>query len=177
MTSLRLKVAIVIGTVIIILAIIYLKSRVRLPKITLVQSISYYDKMAVQTRAYLSRVYPVARDTFSKMTPVDLALFYNGLDFIYNCCYTYSGSLASEWPPLKCCAVRENHMPYPPQGYFYFWPSYATANSHTVYSDGATLGGKAYPISLIGSQRPNVAWGMRADGGEVDASNRSAPCT
>lgn len=141
------------------------------------QGAHFYAAKAEQTRRYLSRVYPLAAATFAQMDPLDLASFYNGLDFVYNCCYAYRGALAlgGGWDALACCSDVRNHPPYVPQGNFYFWPTYAVSNRHTAYSDGATVDGNEYPLAMWGSQRPDVPWGMRADGGEIGLQKRSGP--
>lgn len=138
----------------------------------------FYVEHAKQTRTYLSQVYPIAAKTFETIHPIELAHFYNKLDFVYNCCYSYNGELVDEgagWKPLLCCSDANSVIPYTPQGFMYFWPTYASSNKHTVYSSGKDLDGIEYDVSLLGSQRPDVPWGLRADGGEVSRKYRSGP--
>lgn len=137
----------------------------------------FYEERAAQTRAYLGRVYPLAVPHLGSMDAAALARVYTALGFVYNCCYTYRGELASGggWDALACCALSGNRIPYALQGYVYFWMTYAALNKHTVYSDGVNIDGKPHPAAHMGSQRVDVPWGSRADGGEVDRANRSGP--
>lgn len=157
----------------------FLYSMYRIPTFILDQNEQFYMYNYAQTLQYLSQVYPLGIESFKKMNSKQLAIFYNNLDFYYNCCYAYrNGPLVNEgggWDALRCCNDKRNTLPYPAQGYFYFWPTWASDSNYTVYSDSKSLDGKFYPLSLIGSQRPDVPWGLRSDGGEIGHLQRSGP--
>lgn len=171
------KLTLVVVCVIVAIMAIMVYRYSRIPRPILDQTEEFYRKHADHTRAYLARVYPIAAKTLASMDAMDIARFYNKLDFIYNCCYSYTGQLApgGGWDALPCCSNKSNLLPYAPMGYMYLWATYATQNKHTVYSDGKTFDGAIFPINMIGSQRVDIPWGARPDGGEVDAANRSGP--
>ncbi len=144
------------------------------------QHYEFYNKHDAQTRAYLLRVYPLAAESLKNKTYVEVAEIYNSLDITYNCAYEYHGNLINKdggWNALSCSKDPKNLMPYPPQGYFYFWPTYAEKNQHTEYSSGYGFGEteEEAPRSAWGSQRPNVPWGIKSDGGEISRLERSGP--
>lgn len=167
--------------------LLWKRARTQIRRIPLAQPDAFYARALQRTRQYLLRVYPLAKNSLERCSALDIASVYNRLDFVYNCCYAYSGGLVDGgWAPLACCRDERNRMPYPPQGHFYFWLSYATLNIHTVYSDSRAFYHAADPRKalhsaesgqhrLVGSQRPDVAWGLRPDGGEIDAKSRSGP--
>lgn len=170
-----LSVSVITVTILVLILIIYLVRSE--PSFELEQPDEFYKNHFIHTKDYLKRVYPIASKTIDGMSFKEIARFYNKLDFIYNCCYEYSGDLAPDggWKALPCCSNEKNKLPYAPQGYFYFWPTYAKFNKPTAYSSGKYIEDEIYPVSLIGSQRPDIPWGVRPDGGEVDALHRSGP--
>lgn len=129
-------------------------------------------------RTYLKRVYPLASKSIDSMKTRDLAKYYNNLSIMYNCSYEYSGPLigqGSGWKALPCSSNKDNLLPYVPDGYFYLWVTYAEKNKHTVKFSCALGDGVSYALSILGSQRPDIPWGSRSDGGEISKESRSGP--
>jgi hypothetical protein len=137
---------------------------------------AFHDTHDGAVRSYLKRVYPVASSAIDRMDTMDAARFFNGLSVLYNCSYAYTGPLArGGWGALPCAGNKNNLLPYVPDGFFYFWPSYAEKNKHTVEFSCGRGDGVAYPVHMLGSQRPDAPWGSGTDGGEISRDERSGP--
>lgn len=135
----------------------------------LAQPNAFYSNKHDDTLKYLSYVYPAGKDSLSKLTPLQLASFYNSLTFYYNCNFQYQdndlgvipGELGGKWDPLSC---KQTHpLPYPPQGYFYNFWTYQKYNIPFVYSDSDDS--KEYlKLSNFGNCRPGLAFNTYVSG-------------
>ena len=135
---------------------IILACREKLPDGTkLVQSKSFYKKHKDATVKYLSAVYPTAKNTFEKMSAVDLAIFYNSLWYYYNCEAAYDKDFYDYyttnkygyidpnakivkhcWQELPGCGTDWPKLPYTPQGYLYSFKNWVEYNWQPfIYSD------------------------------------------
>jgi len=130
-------------------------------RIRLDQPLEFYHNKRDATLTYLTAVYPQGKDSFNRLSSLDLAYFYNSLWFYYNCSYQYSGddlqSLTgkndTKWDALPCSSTYP--LPYPPQGNFYNFWTYNKYNIPIVYSDSDDS--KEYlNLSNFGSGRPGV---------------------
>ena len=138
-------------------------SQQSIQKVDLAQSPAFYKNKRNATLTYLAAVYPQGKDSFEKLSDIELASFYNSLWFYYNCQYQYSeNDLLSltgkdndtKWDSLPC--AEKYPLPYPPQGMFYNFYTYNKYNIPTVYSDSDET--KEYlKLSNFGSGRPGIA--------------------
>lgn len=155
------KVVVVILLILFILFLVF--SQQSIQKVDLAQSPAFYKDKRNATLTYLAAVYPQGKDSFEKLSDIELASFYNSLWFYYNCQYQYSeNDLLSltgkdndtKWDSLPC--AEKYPLPYPPQGIFYNFYTYNKYNIPTVYSDSDET--KEYlKLSNFGSGRPGIA--------------------
>src|SRR5690606_10658611 len=111
----KIRIIVTISLIVASIVILMLSSLFRAQDFLLDQDDEFYKQHELHTKIYLSRVYPVATKTIMKMGWKDIAVFFNKLDFLYNCCYKYNGNLTpgQGWDQLKCCNDIKNHLPYP----------------------------------------------------------------
>jgi hypothetical protein len=107
----------------------------------LAQPESFYEEKHKATLNYLCAVYPLGKDSFNSLDYLELASFFNSLNFYYNCAFQYSdndlgflpGKISSTWDAMPC--VKTFPLPYTPQGIFYNFYSYQKYNIPTITSD------------------------------------------
>lgn len=128
----------------------------------LAQSKTFYSDTRQKTLKYLSGVYPTASDSFSKLSDLELASFYNSLWFYYHCEGEYTdndlGSLTGRgddttWDKLPCAS--EYPLPYTPQGLLYNFYTYQKFNVNKIRSDSDPSKIWLQP-KYAGSTRPGI---------------------
>lgn len=128
----------------------------------LVQPKKFYDNYYENTINYLTSIYPTAKESFQKLNSLQLASFYNSLNFYYNCSFEYKDNdlgsfdgLSNTWDSLPC--KNKYPLPYPPQGIFFNFYTYQKYNIPYVYSD-SNENIKYLELSNFGNCRPGIAF-------------------
>lgn len=118
---------------------------------SLVRDDDFYKEKYADTITYLSAVYPTCVEVFKKMSPIDLALFYNSLWFYYNCASEFNQNLGVNgpysmkqekhcWQAIPGCGSKYPILPYVPQGYLYSYQSWINNSFKPwIYSDSTIL--------------------------------------
>ena len=138
----------------------------------LAQPESFYKQKYNDTLRYLNAVYPNGKKSFSLLTPLQIASFYNSLTFYYNCSFQYKdndlgiipGNLGGQWDSLSCS--KDSPLPYPPQGYFYNFWTYQKYNMPYVYSDSDTTDKPYLELQNFGNCRVGLAFNTERKGKE-----------
>lgn len=124
---------------------------------------SFYSKHRAATLNYLSSVYPAGKSSLEQLDDLQLASFYNSLNFYYNCAFRSDGQnmgilagvLGNKWDPLPC--NKDYPLPYTPQGYIFNMYTYQKNNIPFVYSD-SDMSKDNLKLENIGSCRPGLAF-------------------
>jgi hypothetical protein len=121
----------------------------------LIKSHKFYKDKYQDTLNYLLSVYPKAEQSLKLLKPLELASFYNSLNYYYNCKFQ-----SSNFSPLPC--KDKFPLPYPPQGWFFNYYSFQKDNIPIVFSDSDES--KDYlQLENFGSGNPSLAFEYRND--------------
>lgn len=128
----------------------------------LIQSKKFYKKYREKTMNYLVNIYPLSIKSLESLGDLELASFYNSLNYYVNCEFKYTdenGNLI--FNSLPCS--KTSSLPYPPQGWFFNFYTYQKNDIPFIYSD-SNPDKEEQKLQNFGSNRPGI--------GFVDLSER-----
>lgn len=121
----------------------------------LIRSAKFYKEKYEPTISYLLSVYPTAEKSLKLLKPLELASFYNSLNYYYNCEFQ-----SPDFSPLPC--KDKYPLPYPPQGWFFNYYTFQKDNIPFVFSDSDES--KDYlAMKNFGSGNPSLAFQYKND--------------
>lgn len=121
----------------------------------LIQSQKFYEDKYQATLTYLLSVYPKGKESLKLLKPLELASFYNSLNYYYNCEFQ-----SSNFSPLPC--KEKFPLPYPPQGWFFNYYTFQKDNIPIVFSD-SDESKEHLQLQNFGSGNPSLAFEYRND--------------
>ena len=123
--------------------------------IDLIKDKDFYVKNKQKTLNYLLSVYPMGKNSFELLDDLQIASFFNSLNYYYNCSFQYKGADIPNWDPLPC--KNSTPLPYPPQGWFFNFYSYHTKNIPRIFSDSDETR-EELKLENFGSGRPEFGF-------------------